>query len=116
MDQYMRTMNGDVAVSLLRAHEARHGLPRALVLCYSGNSSDADFARFADAGFDGILCKPINPLTFTQDLAGVAAMKAVALGAGTLGSITLFEPLGFSVGGPHADTSRGERREAGGSQ
>ena len=118
MDQYMRTMNGDVAVSLLRAHEARRGLPRALVLCYSGNSSDADFARFADAGFDGILCKPINPLTFTQDLAGVAAMKAVALGAGTLGSITLFEPLGFSqgVGDHHTDSSRSERREAGGSQ
>ena len=114
MDQYMRTMNGDVAVSLLRAHEARHGLPRALVLCYSGNSSDADFARFADAGFDGILCKPINPLTFTQDLTGVAAMKAVALGAGTLGSITLFEPSAaqpLGLGDHHADTSRGERRE-----
>jgi len=88
MDRYMRSMNGDVAVSLLRAHEAAHGLPRSRVLCYSGNASDEDKALLQAAGFDGLMCKPINPVTLTQDIAAYCHLKDLA--AGTLGSIVLF--------------------------
>ena len=87
LDQHMRGMNGDAAVAALRAHETANVLPRSLVLACTGNSSEQDVERFAHAGFDGVITKPLDLNALVPALAALVADRtATAIG------VTMFDP------------------------
>ena len=61
LDENMRHMNGSAAVLELRKHEARTGeMKPQLVIATTGNSATDDRIKYQKAGFNAILCKPLN--------------------------------------------------------
>ena len=71
LDEHMRGMNGTQAVAALRAHEASAALPRMTVLACTGNVCEPDLARFASAGFDGVMTKPLDMAVLVPTLAAL---------------------------------------------
>ena len=49
-----------MACKALRKHEASKSLPPSVVLVTSSNHSPADKQLYMAAGFDGVLCKPMD--------------------------------------------------------
>jgi signal transduction histidine kinase len=59
-DISMPGMDGLEAVSLIRAHEAAHGLDRVPIVAMTAHALSGDKERFLDAGFDDYLTKPLK--------------------------------------------------------
>jgi CheY-like chemotaxis protein len=104
----MRGMNGDAAVAALRAHEAAAALPRSLVLACTGNVCEPDLARFASAGFDGYIRKPVDMVALVPTLSALIRMPS---GIGLHDNVHMFEAaveaeatLGGSAGGSGTET------------
>jgi DNA-binding response OmpR family regulator len=57
-DLVLPDMDGFVLVQKLRQHPAAIGMP---ILAFTVPVSSSDEARFANAGFDGLITKPVEP-------------------------------------------------------
>jgi CheY-like chemotaxis protein len=92
MDQHMRGMNGDTAVAALRAHEASASLPRALVLACTGNACAPDLQRFAAAGFDGVITKPLDMGALVPTLSALMRSASGGVAAAPCEHVQMFPP------------------------
>ena len=69
LDENMRHMNGSTATIELRKHEARKGeVKPQLVIATSGNSSTGDIRKYKNAGFHGMLRKPMRVKSVVTDV------------------------------------------------
>jgi len=68
MDMQMPVMNGIDATRLIRAHEAKHNLPRVPIMAMTANAMQGDRENCINAGMDDYLSKPINQVELATKL------------------------------------------------